>query len=87
MERPKPRGHTARRTTMASELPLLLLAVLLPFAPFAAFSARAAATVGEPAPEFSFQGSDGEAYTLSGLLKSGTGGVVLAFFPKAFTPG
>jgi peroxiredoxin Q/BCP len=46
----------------------------------------AAPKVGDPAPEFSLSGSDGKTYTLSGLLAE-TGGVVLAFFPKAFTPG
>jgi peroxiredoxin Q/BCP len=57
---------------------LLLLASAAP--------AFAAPKVGDPAPEFSLSGSDGKTYTLSGLLAE-TGGVVLAFFPKAFTPG
>lgn len=43
--------------------------------------------VGQRAPEFRFDGSDGKTYTLSGLLDGGAGGIVLAFFPKAFTPG
>jgi peroxiredoxin len=43
--------------------------------------------VGDRAPEFEFQGSDGELYTLKGLLSGGKRGIVLAFFPKAFTPG
>ena len=42
---------------------------------------------GDPAPSFVFQGSDGKEYSLAGLLESGTQGIVLAFFPKAFTPG
>ncbi len=41
--------------------------------------------VGERAPEFALRGSDGAEHKLSGLLRRG--GVVLAFFPKAFTPG
>jgi peroxiredoxin len=44
-------------------------------------------SVGDRAPEFEFQGSDGELYTLKGLLSGGKRGIVLAFFPKAFTPG
>ncbi len=42
---------------------------------------------GNPAPAFSFAGSDGRSYTLEGLLDGGKQGIVLAFFPKAFTPG
>ena len=44
-------------------------------------------SVGDRAPEFVFQGSDGERYSLKGLLAGGKRGIVLAFFPKAFTPG
>ena len=40
--------------------------------------------VGDVAPEFSLQASDGQTYTLS-KLKGKT--VVLAWFPKAFTGG
>jgi len=41
--------------------------------------------VGDEAPAFQLRGSDGESYALSQFL--GKGGVVLAWFPKAFTPG
>jgi peroxiredoxin Q/BCP len=41
--------------------------------------------VGDPAPEFALQGSDGELHTLAESV--GKRGVVLAWFPKAFTPG
>lgn len=41
--------------------------------------------VGSPAPAFSLQGSDGKSYTLAQF--AGKEGVVLAWFPKAFTPG
>jgi thioredoxin-dependent peroxiredoxin len=61
-------------------LPLLLAAVVI-------FSAGAAAQdlkVGDPAPDFTLQASDGHTYTLSNL-KGKT--VVLAWFPKAFTSG
>jgi peroxiredoxin Q/BCP len=41
--------------------------------------------VGDPAPGFALVGSDGKTYALSQLV--GKRGVVLAWFPKAFTPG
>ncbi len=40
---------------------------------------------GDKAPEFLLNGSDGKAYSLAGF--AGTRGLVLAWFPKAFTPG
>ena len=40
--------------------------------------------VGDPAPDFTLQASDGQTYTLS-KLRGKT--VVLAWFPKAFTSG
>ena len=49
--------------------------------------ARAAETlkVGDPAPQFTMQGTDGKTYKLSDF--KGKKPVVLAWFPKAFTPG
>lgn len=45
-------------------------------------------SVGDIAPQFELQGSDGEQYRLVDLLDAGgTDGVVLAWFPKAFTGG
>ena len=46
--------------------------------------AAQAVEVGEPAPDFSLPGSDGQTYTLSELRGQH---VVIAFFPKAFTGG
>jgi peroxiredoxin Q/BCP len=40
--------------------------------------------VGDPAPDFSLQASDGKTYSLSQLHGKA---VVLAWFPKAFTAG
>ncbi len=45
----------------------------------------AALEVGDKAPDFSLQASDGETYTLSQF--AGDKPVVIAFFPKAFTGG
>ena len=50
----------------------------------AAGIAAQAVEVGDPAPDFSLPGSDGETYRLSDLLGQH---VVIAFFPKAFTGG
>jgi len=41
--------------------------------------------VGDPAPAFSLQGSDGNVYNLADF--KGKSAVVLAWFPKAFTGG
>ncbi len=41
--------------------------------------------VGEAAPAFSLPGSDGKTHSLAD--HAGKRGVVLAWFPKAFTPG
>ena len=40
--------------------------------------------VGDPAPDFTLQASDGQTYSLSKLRGKA---VVLAWFPKAFTAG
>lgn len=52
----------------------------------AASAALAAAPqVGDKAPDFKLQGSDGKEYSLADF--AGKKGVVIAWFPKAFTPG
>ena len=61
-------------------IPLLVL--VLNAAGGAAFAGPA---VGEQAPAFDLAGSDGERYALSQFV--GERGVVLAWFPRAFTPG
>jgi len=72
---------TARRRNPLVRVAASLLAAFLPSA------ASAGLAEGDAAPSFVFQGSDGKEYSLEGLLASGTQGIVLAFFPKAFTPG
>lgn len=47
-----------------------------------------ALAVGDIAPQFELQGSDGKLYRLVDLLaEGGVDGIVLAWFPKAFTHG
>ena len=60
-----------------SVISLLLLALTL--------SAFASPDVGDPAPDFQLQGSDGKTYSVSQF--NGKQPVVIAFFPKAFTGG
>ena len=55
-------------------LPLLLTSLL-----------AAQPAVGDVAPDFTVKDVDGVELTLSSLVERGP--VVLAFFPKAFTPG
>ena len=61
-----------------------LLAALLLLTSLAS-SLAAALEVGEPAPDFLFEGSDGSLHRLS--EHRGQRGVIVAWFPKAFTPG
>jgi peroxiredoxin Q/BCP len=62
-------------------LPILLVTCLAPIA----LAAAADVAVGAKAPPFELQGTDGQLYSLSQF--AGKRGVVLAWFPKAFTPG
>jgi thioredoxin-dependent peroxiredoxin len=55
---------------------LPLLALLLGSAPL---------KVGDRAPDFTLPDTDGNDVSLSALLQRGP--VIVAFFPKAFTPG
>lgn len=48
-------------------------------------AATAAPGPGDPAPPFRLPGSDGREHAFSEMVKER--GVVLAWFPKAFTPG
>jgi peroxiredoxin Q/BCP len=51
----------------------------------AAAAGAAELSVGSKAPDFSLMGSDGRIHTLA--EHAGERAVVLAWFPKAFTPG
>lgn len=62
---------------------LLRTAFALLSIPFAANAAEPA--VGAAAPAFSLPGSDGATHALADHV--GKRGIVLAWFPKAFTPG
>ena len=57
----------------------------LPIALLVTPTGSMALEVGEPAPGFSLLGSDGRTHRLEEY--AGKQGVVLAWFPKAFTPG
>ena len=51
----------------------------------AAVASAAELKVGDPAPDFKLQASDGKTYQLSDF--KGKKAVVVAWFPKAFTSG
>jgi len=51
----------------------------------AGFLFGATPNVGDVAPDFTAQDTDGKSHTLSAMLKDGP--VIVAFFPKAFTGG
>lgn len=57
----------------------------MPLLPLIALIAAASPEVGQQAPDFTATDTDGNKVTLSERVKDRT--VVIAFFPKAFTPG
>lgn len=63
-----------------SNVALAVLLLLLPTTTLAA-----GLEVGSKAPDFLLEGSDGKLHSLA--QHAGKRGVVLAWFPKAFTPG
>src|SRR5215510_3946353 len=65
--------------------PLMSAAASLPLAQAPAGGSQVELKVGDPAPDFSLQASDGKTYKLSDF--KGKQAVVLAWFPKAFTSG
>ena len=68
----------------ANRLPRVLLPLLTVILALGSQFASAL-EVGDKAPDFSLQGSDGETYSLSQF--AGDKPVVIAFFPNAFTGG
>jgi peroxiredoxin len=66
-------------------LPLAMLACGLVAGPADAQTPTPELKVGDQAPDFTLQATDGKTYTLSKDLKGRW--VVLAWFPKAFTAG
>lgn len=62
---------------------LVLIAMLL--VAFAPLASAAELKVGDVAPSFEMQGTDGKTYKLEDF--KGKQAVVIAWFPKAFTPG
>ena len=72
--------------TLGFWLTAMLIVVSMPLsAATSDLPGREDITIGSQAPAFSLQGSDGRTYTLEQFR--GHSGVVLAFFPKAFTGG
>lgn len=65
--------------------PLASMALVLLAFTFGPARAVADLAVGDPAPAFSLPGSDGKTHSLA--EHRGKHAVVLAWFPKAFTPG
>ena len=61
-------------------------ALIVALTQLGALPAAAGPSVGEAAPAFTLAGTDGKNHTLEDLLGEHDG-VVLAWFPKAFTPG
>jgi peroxiredoxin Q/BCP len=64
---------------------MVRIALVVPLLLTALAAGAAELTVGSKAPPFSLVGSDGRTHTLA--EHAGERGVVLAWFPKAFTPG
>jgi peroxiredoxin Q/BCP len=71
------RGMVRTITTQALGIGLVLVGVT--------GTARAELKVGDKAPPFQLQGSDGKTYSLEDF--KGKSAVVIAWFPKAFTGG
>lgn len=65
-----------------------MISLVLALASVGTTASSAELAVGDIAPHFELQGSDGKLYRLVDLLdEGGHAGVVLAWFPKAFTAG
>lgn len=74
------------REAVARAVGLVLAVVLLLAVPaFAQEGEEGVPAMGDEAPGFSLKGSDGKTYTLEQF--KGKKPVILAFFPKSFTPG
>ncbi len=79
------RDRMLKRGALGVAVGLALSAALVLAAPAAAQEEAEGLAVGDTAPDFSLKGSDGATYSLAQF--KGEKPVVLAFFPKAFTPG
>ncbi len=75
-------GKEAMARAVGLALPVILL---LAVSALAQEGEERGLAVGDEAPGFSLKGSDGKTYSLDQF--KGKKPVILAFFPKAFTPG
>lgn len=80
------RNPFAPQKRLGNNIRLWSLAIAFAVVGWASGANAGSLRVGEAAPPFSLQGSDGKTYTLEGILAD-SDGLVLAWFPKAFTPG
>jgi cytochrome oxidase Cu insertion factor (SCO1/SenC/PrrC family) len=83
-ENAKPADAAIREETSIMRTTLLTAGLLIGMA-LAVTPARADLAVGDDAPDFSLEGSDGNTYTLADF--KGKQAVVVAWYPKAFTGG
>jgi thioredoxin-dependent peroxiredoxin len=74
-------GWLSLRSAPSSNIGFLMTIPILA----ALLGASAALKAGDKAPDFTLPGTDGKPVNLAKLLARGP--VILAFFPKAFTPG
>lgn len=79
-------GHSAaRRVACCYRSPMKRIAIAVSLLLAASVAGAEEIAVGSKAPPFSLMGSDGRIHTLA--EHTGKQAVVLAWFPKAFTPG
>ena len=81
----RPSGLERGRGLLGYVEEVVKLALVIPLLLAATVAGAADLAVGSKAPPFSLIGSDGRTHTLA--EHAGKSGVVLAWFPKAFTPG
>ena len=78
-------GDNEGRKVMLEKISIVILSFfIIAIASFLFIRSVSALEIGDSAPEFELQGSDGSTYSLSDMRGEW---VVIAWFPKAFTGG